>query len=71
MYDSHNFKEIDRIPIQLLKTETREPNQVIAMQKCQDEEFLGIVSGKVLIMNEQKTNQLFIFKKIKGTNKFE
>lgn len=34
MYDSNNFKEVDRIPIQLLKTETREPNQVIAMQKC-------------------------------------
>ena len=26
MYDSYNFKEVSKIPIALLKTETREPN---------------------------------------------
>mmetsp|Transcript_801 Transcript_801/g.1008 ORF Transcript_801/g.1008 Transcript_801/m.1008 type:complete len:398 (-) Transcript_801:899-2092(-) len=31
IYDSNNFLEIGQIPISLLKTETREPNQVIAL----------------------------------------
>ena len=31
MYDSTTFKEVSKIPITLLKTETREPNQVIAI----------------------------------------
>jgi hypothetical protein len=38
------------------------------MTKSQDEEYLAVISGKILIMNEQKTNQLFIFKKEKGQN---
>lgn len=46
------------------------------MKKCQNEQYLAIISGKILIMNEQKTNQLFIFKRIKshgedGRDKFE
>ena len=44
------------MPVKLLKTETREPNEVIALAACQNEEYLGIISGKNLIMNEQKTN---------------
>lgn len=56
------------MPISLLKADTREPNQVIAMAKSQDEEYLAVISGKILIMNEQKTNQLFIFKKERGQN---
>ena len=38
------------------------------MTKSQDEEYLAVISGKILIMNEQKTNQLFIFKKERGQN---
>lgn len=56
MYDSMNFQEIGDLPITLLKTETREANQVIAIATCQNEEYLGIISGKNLIMNEQKIN---------------
>jgi len=52
LYDSRSFTEIDSIPITLLKADTREPNQVIAIKKCQDEEYLAIISGKILIMNE-------------------
>jgi hypothetical protein len=52
MYDSQSFNEVDNIPIKLLKADTREPNQVIAIKKCQDEEYLAIISGKILIMNE-------------------
>jgi len=31
IYHAETFKEISQIPISLLKTETREPNQVISM----------------------------------------
>ena len=39
------------------------------MQVCQDDEYLAVISGKILIMNEQSTNQLFIFKR--NLDKFE
>ena len=35
------------------------------MVKSQDETLLAVISGKKLIKNEQKINQLFIFKRIK------
>lgn len=38
------------------------------MQVSQNEDFLAVISGKNLIMNEQKPNQLFIFKRIKDYN---
>ena len=56
IYNSSNFTEIGTIPIKLLKADTREPNQVIAIQASADEEYVAIISGKILIMNEQKTN---------------
>ena len=52
MYDNTEFKKIDTVPIKLLVTETREPNQIISMQKCQDEQYLALITGKILIMNE-------------------
>lgn len=74
MYSSETFKEVAKIDITLLKADTREPNQVIAIQKDEDEQYLAIISGKILIMNEQKTNQLFIYKRYpsnSGVDKFE
>jgi hypothetical protein len=47
----------------LLKTETREINEVIGLQKSKCENLLAVVSGKNLIMTEQKQNQLFIYKR--------
>ena len=52
MVDSETFLPYDEIPIKLLKADTREQNEVIAMKKSADEEFIGIISGKILIMNE-------------------
>ena len=66
MYNSITFEEMGEIPIKLLKTETREPNEVISMQKCQNEEYLAVISGKNLIASEQKTNQLFIFQRVRN-----
>ena len=68
MYDSMTVEQIELVPVKLLKTETREPNQVIALATCQNEEYLGIISGKNLIMNEQKTNQLFIYRRRRFNN---
>lgn len=56
MLNSKTFKEFGQIPIKLLRTETREPNQIIAMRKSMDENFLAIMSGKNLIKKEQKIN---------------
>ena len=47
----------------MLPTETREPNQIISMVKSNCETLLAVISGKNLIMKQQKVNQLFVFKK--------
>jgi len=39
-----------------MEGDTREPNEVIAMTKCQNEQYLAVITGKNLIMNEQKAN---------------
>lgn len=63
IYNSETYQLVDKLPIKLFPTETREPNEIIAIQKCQNEEYLAVISGKNLIAGEQKTNQLFIFTK--------
>ena len=63
MFDSETFNQCSEIPVKLLDSETREPNQVIGLQKSKCETFIAVVSGKNLVMNEQKQNQLFIFEK--------
>ena len=54
MYDQDTFQFCGTIPIKLLSTETREPNEVIGIQKSRDENWLAIFSGKNLVMNQQK-----------------
>jgi hypothetical protein len=66
MYDNETYIDCGRIPITLLESVTRESNQVIGIQKSQCEQFLAIISGKNLVMDEQKQNQLFIMKKEKA-----
>jgi hypothetical protein len=55
-YDNETYAPVGSIPITLLKTETREANEVIGMRKSKDEDWLAIISGKNLIMDEQKQN---------------
>ena len=38
------------------------------MRKSVCEEFFAVISGKNLIMKQQKVNQLFVFKKVNGQN---
>ena len=52
MLDNQYFNKCGEIPITLLKTETREPNEVIGLQKSRDENWVAIISGKNLIMSE-------------------
>ena len=67
MYDSDTYEECGQLPITLLKTETREANEIISINACQNEEYIAVISGKNLIAGAQKINQLFIFRKISGT----
>lgn len=34
IYDCNTYARVSEIPITLLKTETREPNEVVALAKC-------------------------------------
>lgn len=45
---------------------SREPNEIIGIQKSKDEQYIAVCSGKNLVMNEQKQNQLFIYIKKKA-----
>lgn len=56
IYDSVTFQEIDKIPITLMESSEREPNEILAIQKCQNEEYLAVITGKNLIMAQQKFN---------------
>lgn len=64
-YKTEGYELDGELPIKLLASETREPNEVLALQKCQNEEYLAVISGKNLIGAEQKINQLFVYK-LKG-----
>lgn len=57
-YDVDNFRLMPdcTIKIPLLTSETREKNEIISMQVSPNEDLLAVISGKNLIMNEQKPN---------------
>ena len=66
MYDCTTFQEIPerRLKIPQIASTTRERNEIIAISLCPYEKYLGVITGKNLIKNEQKPNQLFIFKRL-------
>ena len=70
-FDVDSFEELKecQINIPLFKSEEREPNEIIGMQVSKNQDLICIISGKNLIMNEQKPNQLFVFKREKDFNK--
>jgi hypothetical protein len=39
-----------------------EKNYIIGLQQCQDELYVGVLCGSILIMNEFKANLLVIYK---------
>ena len=52
IYDIDTYEEKSKVAIELLKTTAREPNEVIGMCKSSGEEWLAVISGKNLIMNQ-------------------
>jgi hypothetical protein len=65
--DTYQEEEEALITIPLIKSQTREAAEIIGMQKSKDEQVLAVISGKNLVMAEQFANQLFIYKRMKGT----
>jgi len=52
-YDMSTYKEMNRkIIVPLFESTSREANEIISMQVSQKENFLAIISGKNLNMNE-------------------
>lgn len=70
VFDSLTFEKIEEIPITLMESVEREPNEILAIQKCSKQEHLAVITGKNLIMAQQKFNQLYLFKKEEGQTKF-
>jgi hypothetical protein len=50
--DNINYGVVGKLPINLLETSTREANEIIGMEKSEDEEMVAVISGKNLIMSE-------------------
>jgi hypothetical protein len=53
-YDVDSFKELkgSRLQIPLFKSETREKNEIVSMQLSLDQNYIAVISGKNLVMNE-------------------
>lgn len=56
IYNSDTFWELDKIPIKLLESVSREPNEVIGMSKSKCDQWLAVISGKNLVMDYQAQN---------------
>lgn len=69
-YDIDSYKCITEcnIKVPLLKSESREPNEIISMTASQDENYLAVISGKNLVKSQQFCNQLFIFRRTRDLN---
>ena len=69
-FDCDSYKELPecKIKIPLMKSQTREPSEIISMVASSDENYIAVISGKNLVKNEQFPNQLFVFKKIINLN---
>jgi len=53
MFNSDTYKVIDKIPITLFESDSREPNEVIGMTKSKCEKWIAVISGKNLVMCRQ------------------
>ena len=59
---SQTYKQQGEINISLKITNTREPIEIIGFQKSTDEDYIAIISGKNLVMEEQEIMELLIYK---------
>ena len=53
-FDIDTYEELKecQINIPLMKSSEREPNEIIGLNVSKNQELIGVVSGKNLIMNE-------------------
>lgn len=56
MVDSTTFQVCGELPVQLMPTESREPNEIIGITKSPDDDWVAVISGKNLVMDEQMQN---------------
>lgn len=63
VYDSNTFLLKYHIDVDLIPSKTREPNQIVAIKACQNEHWLAVMSGKILILDRIQPEQLIIFAK--------
>ena len=63
IYDLNDYTVKGSIPIKLLDSTTREPNEIVSIQKCQNEEYFAVISGKKLANTTTVLNQLFVYKR--------
>lgn len=54
--NSETYKMQDKFPINLMTSIEREPNQIISMAASQNEEWVAVISGKILVNDTQKAN---------------
>lgn len=53
LLENKTYHEVGNIHIPMKKTNTREPYEIIGIQKSEDESLIAVISGKNLIMEEQ------------------
>ena len=51
IFDSNTFEQHGSVPIKLLVSETREPNEIIGLCKSKCERWIAVITGKNLVMN--------------------
>lgn len=63
IYCSTNLRRVQTIKLELEDSDSREPNQIISMHFCQNEEYLGVIAGKNLIKEEKQSQCFYILKR--------
>ena len=51
-FEDKSYQKIGELEIPILKTETREINEVVGLNKSKCENLMAVISGKNLIMTE-------------------
>lgn len=52
LYNVDTFKKISKLPINCLKSDSRESVKVMSMGKREDLQYISIITGQQLVMSE-------------------
>lgn len=61
-YDDHTFELINTVDLELEKSSTREPLEIISMNISHDSKYIAIVIGKQLIKDEELITKMVIMR---------